>query len=218
MSHFSAGNSSRLEMEIRHEPVSIGLLSSAISTELKSNKMGLRKLLRLPKFHSRKRSRARSENIEGPSGVGLSVPPPAESAPDLRIGASTSPLTPHDQKSNGTRTVSSQKTHLTVFPSHKAGRPSDSDEHRPVSNSAENASPKFSDPVDGPSAVDENKSNLKSLASSGAKWILRGVNQSADAFGPLKSVAGGLCFILDNCEVRGSPASAVCNAYTRTSK
>ena len=48
---------------------------------------------------------------------------------------------------------------------------------------------------------DENKSNWNSTASATAKLILRGVNESADAFPPLKSVAGGLCFILKNCEV-----------------
>jgi len=55
-----------------------------------------------------------------------------------------------------------------------------------------------------PSGADENRSNLKSLASSTAKIFLRGVNESADAFPPLKSVAGGLCYILENCEVRPS--------------
>ena len=34
-----------------------------------------------------------------------------------------------------------------------------------------------------------------------AKLLLRTVRDSADAFPPLKSVAGGLCFILDNYEV-----------------
>ena len=53
-------------------------------------------------------------------------------------------------------------------------------------------------------AADENKSSWRSTASATAKLLLRGVNDSADAFGPLKSVAGGLCFILDNCEVRPS--------------
>ena len=57
----------------------------------------------------------------------------------------------------------------------------------------------------GPSAaVDENKLNWKSTVSAAAKLLLRGVKDSADAFGPLKSVAGGLCFILENCEVRSS--------------
>ena len=55
----------------------------------------------------------------------------------------------------------------------------------------------------GPSAaVDENRPDWKSSASSSAKLLLRAVRDSADAFGPLKSVAGGLCFILENCEVR----------------
>jgi len=49
--------------------------------------------------------------------------------------------------------------------------------------------------------TDESKSNQKSTVSATAKLFLRGVNDSADAFGPLKSVAGGLCFILENCEV-----------------
>ena len=54
----------------------------------------------------------------------------------------------------------------------------------------------------GPSAAaDENKSDWKSTASASAKLVLRGVCNTADAFGPLKSIAGGLCFILDNCEV-----------------
>lgn len=50
--------------------------------------------------------------------------------------------------------------------------------------------------------ADENKSNWKSTVSTTAKLLLRGVRDSADAFGPLRSVAGGLCFILENYEVR----------------
>jgi len=58
----------------------------------------------------------------------------------------------------------------------------------------------------GPSAVaDENKSDWKSTMSVSAKLLLRGVRDSADAFPPLKSVAGGLFFILENCEVRPLP-------------
>ena len=55
-------------------------------------------------------------------------------------------------------------------------------------------------------AADENSPGWKSTASSSAKLVLRGVRDSADAFGPLKSVAGGLCFILENCEVRYLPS------------
>ena len=70
----------------------------------------------------------------------------------------------------------------------------------------------------GPSAVkNEKKSNWKSAASTGAKLLLLGVRDSADAFGPLKSVAGGLCFILENCEVRPS-AFTVHNTYRRPSE
>ena len=60
----------------------------------------------------------------------------------------------------------------------------------------------------GPGDPDENISNWKSTASATAKFFLRGVRESADAFGPLKSVAGGLCFILENCEVQ--PSSCTC--------
>ena len=54
-------------------------------------------------------------------------------------------------------------------------------------------------------ATDENRAGWKSSASSSAKLVLRAVRDSSDAFGPLKSVAGGLCFILENCEVRCLP-------------
>jgi hypothetical protein len=39
------------------------------------------------------------------------------------------------------------------------------------------------------------------------------VRDSADAFGPLKSVAGGLCFILENCEVWTSLPFMLSDAY-----
>ena len=54
-------------------------------------------------------------------------------------------------------------------------------------------------------AANEKKSGWRSTASATAKLVLRGVRDTADAFGPLKSVAGGLCFILENCEVWLSP-------------
>jgi len=53
----------------------------------------------------------------------------------------------------------------------------------------------------GPSAApDEKKPDWKSTAPASARLLLRGVRDSADAFPPLKYVAGGLCFILENCE------------------
>ena len=48
----------------------------------------------------------------------------------------------------------------------------------------------------------ESESDWTTTATASAKLLLRGVSSSSDAFGPLKSVAGGLCFILENCEVR----------------
>ena len=70
----------------------------------------------------------------------------------------------------------------------------------------------------GPSATaDKNKPDWKSAASASAKLLLYGVRDSADAFPPLKSVAGGLCFILDNCEVWPSPACTTYDAYRRPS-
>ena len=49
---------------------------------------------------------------------------------------------------------------------------------------------------------DENNTGWRSSVSASAKLLLRGVRDLADAFGPLKSITGGLCFILENCEVR----------------
>ena len=49
--------------------------------------------------------------------------------------------------------------------------------------------------------ADKKKLTWTSTVFATAKLLLRGVRDTADAFGPLKSVAGGLCFILENCEV-----------------
>jgi hypothetical protein len=65
-----------------------------------------------------------------------------------------------------------------------------------------------------PSApTDGNESDWKSIVSSTAKSLLRGVRDSADVFPPLKSVAGGLCFALENCEVRSPSPLAAHGAY-----
>ena len=69
--------------------------------------------------------------------------------------------------------------------------------------------------VQGVSGSDQNKLNnvdesgfdrWKSTASAAVKLFLRGTWSSADAFPPLKSVVGGLCFILENCEVQQPPS------------
>ena len=62
-------------------------------------------------------------------------------------------------------------------------------------------------------APDVNRSDWKSTASASAKLILRGVRDSSDAFCPLKAVASGLCFILENCEVRSSSPNATHDAH-----
>ena len=45
------------------------------------------------------------------------------------------------------------------------------------------------------------KTGWKHTAASAAKLLLRTVERASDAFPPLKSVAAGLCAVLDNCEV-----------------
>ena len=50
-------------------------------------------------------------------------------------------------------------------------------------------------------AADEDGSDRNATVSASSKLLLRRVRDSADAFGPLKSVAGGLCFILENYQV-----------------
>ena len=63
------------------------------------------------------------------------------------------------------------------------------------------------------SAPGPDGSDWKATVSASAKLLLRGVRDSADAFGPLKSVAGGLCFFLENYEV-----CFPCNAYPQCSQ
>ena len=53
-----------------------------------------------------------------------------------------------------------------------------------------------------PSATDETESNWRSTAYSTTKLAINLVKESADAFPPLKSVAGGISAILDHCDVR----------------
>ena len=62
-------------------------------------------------------------------------------------------------------------------------------------------------------AADESASGWTTTATASAKLLLRGVSSSSDAFGPLKSVAGGLCFILENCEVRLPPTYVICDTH-----
>ena len=61
--------------------------------------------------------------------------------------------------------------------------------------------------------ADEDGSDWKAMETISAKLLLRGVRDSADALGPLKSVAGGLCTVLENCEV-----CFPCDIYLRCSQ
>ena len=54
---------------------------------------------------------------------------------------------------------------------------------------------------------------LKPIATSGAKFFLQGVNESPGGFPLLKSIAEGLCFVLDNCEVWPLTPHLFCNAH-----
>jgi len=62
-------------------------------------------------------------------------------------------------------------------------------------------------------SLQSDKSDWKHTTSSAAKLFLRTVKETSDAFPPLKSVAGGLCAILDNCEVRSTFVRLSHDAY-----
>ena len=73
---------------------------------------------------------------------------------------------------------------------------------------------------DGPDTDDENvgasgvnRPGWGSTASSSAKLVLHGVSELSDACGPLKSVTGGLCFILDNYEVWYLPSWSISKTH-----
>ena len=102
-------------------------------------------------------------------------------------------LIPHKVEPGGTLIVSPRRKCLTVL----------SDNADTLAASDQDLGPSEGAKPSG--AANEKKSNWKATTLATAKLLLRGVRDSADAFGPLKSVAGGLCFILENCEVWTSP-------------
>ena len=128
--------------------------------------------------------------------------------PDAEDKQACSPLpaasVPRDLEPASTLTFSPQLLCL-IFPSHNAGTSAVPDQMQKELRPDEAAE------LD--AATNEKKSGWKSTAYATAKLLLRGVRDSADAFGPLKSVAGGLCFILENCEVRPSPHLRYHNSY-----
>ena len=135
-------------------------------------------------------------------------PSPSRLDPDVKFSAgsgpsrgiegapsplSVTPITPEEP--DGTRTFSPQQPCLITLPDN-ADTPAVPGRVQRDPRPDENAEPT--------AAANEKKSSWKPTALAAAKLLLRGVRDSADAFGPLKSVAGGLCFILENYEVRSS--------------
>ena len=112
------------------------------------------------------------------------------------IRASSPPLVtsiPRKREPDGMRTDSSPQVLYLITPLGDADTPSVHDHTSKGVRLDRNAEPG--------ATTSEKKSSWKSAAFASAKLLLRGVRDSGDAFGPLKSVAGGLCFILENCEV-----------------
>ena len=145
-----------------------------------------------------------NESDQGDSRLDLDVEVAVGSGPGREDERAYSPLLitslSPKQEPDGTWALSSQPTCLIVL-LHNADTSVVPDrmqkELLPEENTESNAS------------TNEKNLSWKATAYGTAKLLLRGVRDSADAFGPLKSVAGGLCFILENCEVWPSPAFTI---------
>ena len=124
----------------------------------------------------------------------------AGSGPSQEIKQASSPLCvtsiPREQEPNGMRTLPPRLLYL-IAPLEDADTSAVRDRAPHQVRLDENAEPG--------AAANKKAPSWKAIALATAKLLLRGVRDSADAFGPLKSVAGGLCFILENCEVWSSP-------------
>ena len=147
------------------------------------------------------------------SSLGVDVEGAAGSSPGQEVERTPSPppvtSIPGKQEPDSTWTLSLQPPCL-IIPSDDtdtlAVRDRTPQEVRPDDNAGPGA------------AANEKKSGWKSTAFATAKLLLHGVRDSADAFGPLKSVAGGLCFILENCEVRSSSCVYYHSSYANPSE
>ena len=164
--------------------------------------MGLRDLLGLPRKHRRARSEARREaNPVEATRVDLAALP--HSQPNLRIESPISPTpipsTSQNREPSGTCKGVLGETHLTSFP-----RKSDNATNDPAQSVTGTEHDKRSKPSEHavkPSATHENGSNRKPTAYSTTNLAINVVEESADAFPPLKSVVGSLSAILDHCDV-----------------
>ena len=86
----------------------------------------------------------------------------------------------------------------------------------PLTDGAEN--PAVSDHGHGDATIPKNELSRNSTAASAAKVFLRTVEKTSEAFPPLKSVAAGLCAVLDNCDVWSTFVSSIRDAHTCPSK
>ena len=128
-----------------------------------------------------------AQTESGPSQEGMYVSgentSQAHLDPEPDVGSIVTPLpTPRDGGTDGVWTA----PFLQLSPKDRVGNPA------------------TSDTIHSNTAGFKNKSDWKDTASSAAKLFLRTVERASDAFPPLKSVAAGLCAILDNCEVRAT--------------
>jgi len=74
--------------------------------------------------------------------------------------------------------------------------------------------PTVLNPIRAGAVTPKDKSDWKSATSSAAKLFLRTVERASDAFPPLKSVAAGLCSILDYCEVLSTFVRLIRDAHS----
>ena len=165
--------------------------------------MRLRDLLCVPQKLRRARSETRREtsSVEAVRANLAGLP---HSQPNLRIEPLISPTpvpsTSKNRESSGMCTSVLRGAHLTLFPCNP-----DSAARDPTQSVVGTRQDKQSEPSEltvKPSAMDENGSNRKSNAYSTTKLAINLVEESADAFPPLKSVVGNLSAILDHCDVR----------------
>ena len=144
------------------------------------------------------------KGIENQMQVDPVAPPPAESTPGLGIGPSALPSTSRDPKSNGTRTILSREVHLTASfrdPEHRTSP----NLLQSVFGTRKRNRTNSSDDTADKRPTSKHKLNWKATAYSTTKLAVYLVRESSDVFPLLKSVAGGLCAILQHCDVRTIP-------------
>ena len=165
--------------------------------------MGLRDFLDIPRKWKHPRARSEEANSVKATQIGLTAS--THSQPDSRIDESSISLTPapstsQNREPSGTCTSVFRRTYLTIFPCKL-----DNAAHDPTQSATGTEHDKQQEPSEhtvNPSAMDENESNRESTPYSATKLVTNLVEESADAFPPLKSVVGSLSAIVDHCDVR----------------